>query len=123
MIPMNRNPKRNKETYLNGDVLFRKYYEMGDAKSITRLRKFAISQGMVSSTGKEPTDMGVWKAMWRWASLKENAYKAWEIYSNRDGQECNFDEWVEVMKKTIRAAWQHPTEAKYNRFLKENGWA
>ena len=121
---MNRNPKRNKETYLNGEVLFRKYYEMGDAKSITRLRKFAISQGMMSSTGKEPTDMGVWKAMWRWASLKENRDAAWMIAINdylSHGKDavCFRNDVI----KTIRAAWQHPTEAKYNRFLKENGWA
>lgn len=110
-----------KEKYLDGEVLFRKYYEMGDARTIQRLRKFAVSQGMSSSTGKEPTPMGVWKAMWRWASLKENCQSAFEIYRTWTSKE--FDEWNEYMLKTIKTAWQFTTVAKYQRFLKQNGWS
>lgn len=110
-----------KEKYLDGELLFRKYYEMGEARSIERLRRFATSQGMTSSTGKEPTPMGVWKAMWRWASLKENCQAAYEIYHKWTFKE--FDEWEKDMLKTIKTAWQFTTVAKYQRFLKQNGWS
>lgn len=123
---MKRNPNL-KEKYLDGEVLFRKYFEMGEAKSIKRLARWAISVGMakptkVSKNNPEgiPT-MGVWKSMWRWASLKENRDTAWEIYKKYNSKK-SFAEWVEYMKDNIHTAWQHSTEAKYNKFLKDNGW-
>lgn len=110
-----------KEKYLDGEILFRQYYAMGEARSINRLTKFAISQGMTSSTGKLPTTMGVWKSIWRWASLKENRDTAWKIY--KESTNKTFAEWIEYMRDNIRTAWQHPTEAKYTKFLKDNGWS
>jgi hypothetical protein len=110
-----------KEKYLDGEILFRKYFEMGGARTISKLRKFAVSQGMTSSTGKEPTPMGVWKAMWRWASLKENCDVAYEIYHKWTNS--NAAEWNEYMLKTIQTAWQFNTVFKYQRFLKQNGWS
>lgn len=116
----NRNPNL-REKYLDGENLFRKYYEMGDAKSIGRLTKYAISQGMTSSSGQEPTQMGVWKSMWRWASLKENRETAWKIYKQFNPSHTP-EYWVEYMIGNIKTAWQFPTNSKYIRFLKENGW-
>lgn len=115
-----------KEKYLDGELLFRKYYEMGDARSINRLSRWAIAEGMAKPTKvsrKNPyglPTMGVWKAMWRWASLKDNCQVAFEIYRKWTGNDI--DDWNEHMLKTIKTAWQFTTVAKYQRFLKQNGW-
>jgi len=121
----NRSPNL-REKYLDGERLFRKYFEMGESKSIILLTEWAITEGMKSSKGGEPTPMGVWKAMWRWASLKENRVSAYQIYYDslfKDGNQISFDEWAkEMIKIKIPSAWQHTTHAKRDRFLKENGW-
>src|SRR5512147_842675 len=111
-----------KSSYLDGEKLFRKYYEMGDAKSTSRLAAWAIAEGMakpVKVTKKNPNGlpvMGVWKAMWRWASLKENRVKAYQIYYDslfKQGGQMSFDEWAKDMIETkIPTAWQPPTHAK-----------
>jgi hypothetical protein len=105
-----------RESYMDGEKLFRKYFEMGDARSIPRLQ-LMVKQ----DTGIEPSLMGVWKSMWRWASLSENRDTAWQIYQRWDGS-LSYDAWVADMRVRIRRAWQHPTDAKYNKFLRENGW-
>lgn len=111
-----------REKYLDGERLFRKYFEMGETRTIVLLTEWAILEGMKSSKGTEPTPMGVWKAMWRWASLKDNRVKAFKI-AFQYGACTNSDEWDDDMVKIkIPSAWQHNTDAKRNRFLKENGW-
>ena len=115
-----RNPNL-REKYLDGEKLFRKYWEMGEGRTIALLREWASLQGMKSSRGNEPTDMGVWKSMWRWASLKENRDTAWKIIQEHTNM--TFQEYLSDMLITkIPTAWQHPTNAKRDRFLRENGW-
>jgi hypothetical protein len=117
----NRSPNL-REKYLDGEKLFRKYFEMGESRSISLLAEWAIMQGMKSSTGQEPTPMGIWKAMWRWASLKENRHKAWQIMNELD-RPVDFSVWAnDMINHKIPISWQHPTQAKLHRFLKENGW-
>jgi len=41
------------------NLLYRKYFEMGDAKSFVRLRAFAVSKGMVSSKRVRPYGHGI----------------------------------------------------------------
>ena len=106
-----------KEKYMDGGELYRKYWEMGDARNIARLVKYVQSK-----TGTKPTHMGVWKSMWRWASLKENRDIAWEIYQKWN-DDVTFEKWTVMMVERIRKAWQHPTDAKYNKFIKDNGWS
>lgn len=127
--------KRLRESYLDGEKLFRQYFAMGNGTSASRLQKFAVTSGMVSSDGTEPTRMGVWKAMWRWASLKENKDVAFEIFRDHlenfgwdwgdpelpwDGDYTEL--WRRFMLQKIRSAWQYDKESKYQRFLRENGW-
>lgn len=117
----NRSPNL-KEKYLDGEKLFRKYYEMGESRSFGLLAEWATLEGMKSSSGKTPTPMGVWKAMWRWASLNENKGLAWKIY-NQSVPNSSMSDWAKDMVKVkIPSAWQHQTNAKYQKFLKENGW-
>ena len=101
---------------MDGGVLYRKYWEMGDARSIGRLVKYVEGK-----TGTKPTHMGVWKAMWRWASLRENRDLAWEIYSQWN--EVTLEQWQSDMLERIRQAWQHTNKSKYEKFIKENGWS
>lgn len=112
---------------------------MGRVASIATLARFAISQKMtnITYTNKRsiPT-MGVWKAMWRWASLKENKDTAYQIFQDyvkeygwkweRDftwleGQEVDLDHWKAYMRRIIRSAWQF-NENRYQRFLQDNEW-
>lgn len=116
----NRSPNL-REKYLDGERLFRKYFEMGESGSFVLLAEWAILEGMKSSRGDEPTPMGCWKAMWRWASLKENQNTAFKIIS--DATNISFPDWQKQMvKKFIPIAWQHPNPAKREKFLRENGW-
>ena len=118
-----------REKYLDGEKLFRKYYEMGEGRSVKLLTEWAISVGMASSTGNLPTAMGVWKSMWRWASLKENCELAWDIVQgktvgtakNRFVYDRKRWEW-EMINIRIPSAWQHATQHKKELFMKENGW-
>jgi hypothetical protein len=117
----NRSPNL-REKYLDGEKLFRKYYEMGESRTINLLTEWAILDGMTSSTGKSPTPMGVWKSIWRWASLKENRDLAWKIYREHCGK-FNYGEWkLDMIHIKIPSAWQHTSEVKRQKFLRENGW-
>jgi hypothetical protein len=116
-----------REKYLDAERLFRKYINDGETRSIASLTEYALLQGMKSSNGQEPTPMGVWKAIWRWASTHKD--EAWNLMKNQTfGSKNNkfqYDEkeWKENMiYEKIPAAWQHPTNKKYEKFLKENGW-
>lgn len=70
--------------YLDGEELFKEYFEvMGTARSVAKLVNWCVSRGTKNPlTGKPPTRMGVWKAMWRWALAPENKEKAYEIFKN-----------------------------------------
>lgn len=127
--------KKPTESFLDGEKLFEHYFAMGNAASISLLAKFALTQGMKDSKGNGPTNMGVWKAMWRWASMKDNKSKAFTIFSNfidQYGWEDNSDYpwdggnrmelWHRFMLQKIRSAWQYRNDAAYNRFLQRNGW-
>ena len=118
-----------REKYLDAERLFRKYVEDGETRSISALTEWAKQEGMKSSRGDEPTQMGVWKAMWRWASLKENKETAWKIIQGHifgtAKQRFQYDrnrwEW-EMINTRIPSAWQHATAAKREKFLRENDW-
>lgn len=111
-----------REKYLDGETLFRKYYEMGDNRSIKLLTEWAKVEGIKSSKGNEPTGMGIWKAMWRWASMRENKDLAWSIMKH-DDLNLGYDAWKnQMIYIRIPSAWQHPNNAKLQKFLRENGW-
>lgn len=122
LIMTDRNPNL-REKYLDGEKLFKKYFEMGESRSITLLTEWAKLEGMKSSKGNEPTPMGVWKSIWRWASLKENGDTAWSIFCAENGNKISVNEWKnDMIHRKIPSAWQHQTQAKYQKFLRENGW-
>lgn|SRR5574341_1396643 len=127
--------RKLRENYLDSEKLFHKYFEMGNAASATKLVNYALSCGMISPEGKQPTPMGVWKAMWRWASLKDNKDRAFEIFSHYiDNYEWKLPDndlpwdgdrqvlWHQFMMQKIKTAWQFQTKARLERFLRKNGW-
>ncbi len=123
---MSRNPNL-KEKYLDGEKLFKRYIEMGEARSVYLLCEYAILEGMISSKGQQPTPMGCWKAMWRWVSVNKdvawNYVKGATFGTKHNLHNLSYNEWVKDMVKTkIPSAWQHTTHAKRDKFLRENGW-
>ncbi len=108
--------------YLDGEELFRKYFEeMGTARSISRLVKWCISRGIKNPlTGKPPTRMGVWKSMWRWALLPENKEKAFDIFKKSLSAEGEFvvvEKWNEYIdSKAVHGLQFGPK--KYEEFIK-----
>lgn len=116
-----------KEKYLDGEILFKKYIEMGEDRTIQLLTEWAILQGMKSSKGKHPTEMGIWKAIWRWASTHKS--QAWELVkdetfgSKKNRFKYNKEKWEqEMVSIRIPSAWQHPTNVKRDKFMREYGW-
>jgi len=121
--------RKSSRKYLDGEKLFHHYYvEMGGGGTFAKLRDWAISIGMINHKGNQviyPTPMGVHKAAWRWASLKENkdkAYDWFQCYMQATGDYCTPEEWLEFAKQKIKNAWQHPTEREFHQFLEDNGW-
>lgn len=134
--------RKLKESYLDGKQLYKAYFEMGNGASIVRLARWAIANSMAKPTkiaryNKEGLPcMGVWKAMWRWASLKENhpeAYQIFQTYVNTYGWLDDTDfpwpmgtvitlqDWNRFMLKKVKTAWQFAPN-RHARFLRENGW-
>lgn len=127
--------KKLRDNYLDGEKLFRKYFDMGAAASTYRLHRFAIGEQMLSPEGKEPTPMGVWKAMWRWASRKENKDTAYQIFCKYiDEHDWRLPDtslpwdgdrqvlWNQFMLQKIKSAWQFPKKSREDKFLREHGW-
>jgi|GEM_PF-1552179 len=119
-ISMRYNLKNYK--FLDGEELFKKYFEeMGTARSINKLVKWCISSGKINpQTGKPPTRMGVWKAMWRWALLPENSSKAFEIFRkslSSDGEFVGIEKWNEyIHSKAVHGLQFGPK--RYEEFIK-----
>lgn len=134
--------KKLKDPYIAGKDLYEYYFSMGEAASIARLARWALANGKAKPVKKGPFNpeglpmMGVWKAMWRWASLgvnKNEAYSHFQVYVLKYGWLDDTDfpwpvgtvislkDWHDFMQKKIRTAWQYEP-VRHERFLRENGW-
>jgi len=94
--------KLNHNQFLDGERLFNKYFgEMGTSRSVAKLIGFCVSEGMVNpKTGKPPTRMGIWKAMWTWALKPENLSRSRKVFNEGmilSGQLYNDEEWKEFV--------------------------
>lgn len=103
---MNDKMSLRKKKFLDGEALFRLYFgDMGTARSAIKLVDWCISQGIKNPhTGKPPTRMGVWKAMWTWALLPENLKTSQAIFNKAMSEAGEFytdAEWKEFA--TIKA--------------------
>jgi hypothetical protein len=114
------------KNYLNGEALFKAYWEMNTAKSFKRLAVWAAEHGMTSPvTGKVPNKMSMYKSMYRWATRKENFDKSFEIVApifRDNAQFITKSEWKEFLKERAKSAWQHNSQKNYERFLRQHGY-
>lgn len=115
--------------YMDGEYLFQYYFQtMGEARSLPKLVAHCKENYIIHpETGKPPTRMGIYKAIWRWATKKENQQTAWEIYKNSQlGDEwkmiTDWDEWMNFLKERITSARQFAKPNEYRNFLKYNGY-
>lgn len=95
---------------------------MGDARSLTKLNKWAEANGIRNPvTGKPPSKVACYKAMWRWASLKENQRKAYEIAKEALAHhgELEWDEFIEHIAYRCKDAFQYPRR-KLLKYFKDN---
>lgn len=96
--------------YLDGEELFRTYWGMGEAKSITRLKKWYESNDKPRNprTGKYPDRMGLWKSMWRWAV--DNMDDAYEIVNKAfmaNGETMTRERWQKEMLSKATSSYQN----------------
>lgn len=113
------NPILDKK-YLDGEQLFKVYWqEMGSARSTVRLQRWCLAHSIVNpKTQNVPTRMGLWKAMWRWASENRDiAYTVWrESTVIEDGMALPTDsykyEWDKLILKNAKTSFQNVRYAK-----------
>ena len=60
---------------LEGEQFYRKYWEMGNARSWTKIQKWAKANGILTSRGQYPNRMSCFKAAWRWAFYHQDVAK------------------------------------------------
>lgn len=113
---------------MDGEYLFKYYFEtMGESRSLIKLIEHCKTEYMIHpEQGKPPTKMGIYKAIWRWATVKENQSKAWEIYKNCElgGEWKKIEdsiEWISFLKERVSSAYQYDAKT-YKRFLVRNGY-
>ena len=104
--------------YLNGEKLFRYYWEeMGNGRSCVKLAKWAGKQGLKNpNTGKPPSPMAVWFAMWRWALIPENQKVAYDIYNKAQldlGGFVSPEQWKEFIKDKASVCLDKKRYANY----------
>lgn len=92
---------------------------MGNAGSMAKLVNFCMTQGQKNPrTGKPPTRMGVWKAMWTWALLPENIKTSKDIFNksmSEQGERYTDAEWKEFVTTKAKGGVEFGKE-KYKRF-------
>ena len=110
--------------YLDGEQLYRVYWvEMGEARSIKRLASWCAANGLKNKrTGKPPTRMGAWKAMWRWAA--NNPEQAFEIINTglKDtGEMLDRQQFMKELQEKVITSYQSDGFTK--RWFDKNGVA
>ena len=115
----------SRRKYIDGEFLYHYYFAvMGTAKSTQKLPDVCLERGMVNTlTGKPPTQMSCWKAIWLWACKKENHQKAYTIYNDflsTIGQFVTFEEFKDVLRRYAITSNQFPNQAYRDRYYKRN---
>ncbi len=108
--------------YLDGEKLYRVYWvEMGNARSFGRLIKWCVSNNMVNAkTGKPPTRMGIWKAMYRWAvNHPEQAYELMNEGLKDSGEIIDRERFMKEMQEKVITSYQ--SDSFTSRWYKEQG--
>lgn len=114
---------------MDGEYLFRYYFQtMGEARSFPKLIEHCRTEYVIHpESGSPPTKMGLYKAMWRWATRKQNQRTAFDIYQNSElGDEYDYfetwEDWLDFLKGRIASAHQFAKPNEYRNFLRDNGY-
>jgi hypothetical protein len=108
--------------YIDGEKVFRYYWEvMGTARSYIKLSKWAKTEGMSNpTTGKSPTSMAVWFAVWRWAiKNQEIAYTIYNKALSDNGGFINKEQWKEFIDEKAEVCLN---ERGYKKFRQDYGY-
>ena len=102
-----RERKARKARFLDGEVLFKSYWEeMGTARSIAKLADKCRLEGVRNpKTGKAPTRMALWFSMWNWAL--QNPDEAYDVFNRGlklEGDYCSPEEWKEYLLDKAKTA-------------------
>ena len=103
---------------LDGELVFRKYWEMGRGASWLKVKRWFETQGYVSSTGQPYLRMTLWKSAWRWAV--QNSEKAYGIVQEtlvQYNDSMSKVEWEQELIEKGATAFQN---LKYYRALKKH---
>lgn len=107
---------RNKIKFLHDKELFVHWTGLGKAGSLKLLVIYSVKEGWLNpKTGRPPTTMACWNAMWRWAI--RNMAEARPFYAQYVldfGDYLTDDEWMEVINDRAK---QLLTPAGYRKFL------
>lgn len=119
--------KRHKKKYLDGEVLFEYYWgKMGQARNFAALQRYCVAQGWVNPVlGTAPGRMTLFKAVYRWATKKENFEKGYEIVQAGQRDVGNFmsrDEWKQHLRDRVKSAWQFAKDRHLQNFLRKNDY-
>lgn len=110
---------RNKIKFLHDREIWVHWTGLGKVGSLRLLVEYSKKQGWFNpKTGKPPTPMACWNAMWRWAI--RNPVEARPMYADyvKDfGDYLTDDEWNEVLNDRARTLL---TTAAYRKFLIKN---
>lgn len=103
--------------YPEGKDIFEYWAGLGRATSLDKVKSHFFQNGFKNpKTGKPPTRMGLWCAMWRWALL--NVEEARRIYAQYvlelDGETLSDDEWYSLVHSR---ALQLLTSRGYKKFV------
>lgn len=109
---------RNKLSYLgDGEAIFKKWISWGKAGNVKMLSIWAGEEmGWKNpNTGRNPSGMGVWSRMWRWAL--RNPEKARPLYADyvlQFGELLDDEDWFSLLHERARVLLTH---AGYKRYL------
>ena len=106
-------------SYLDGKKIFTHWKEMGGS-SFSKLVKWCAANGMKHpETGKPPTRMGVWVAMWTWAIHNmQEAQRLFDETMIQKGVKYTDQEWISLLHGRAKNIYKNGNQ--FRKFAKEH---
>lgn len=97
---------------LDGREFYKRYWEMGNARSWLKISKWAKMNGVLTSRGQYPNKMSCFKAAWRWAFYhQDDAKQIAQPFAKLDEQQWE--------KEFLEKGWVAYQNKKYKKMLEE----
>lgn len=105
-----------RDSYLDGEQIFKKWASMGKAKSWLKMQKWARAENIFNPvTGKRPYRMTLFKAAWRWAWHHQDEARKLAVTA-LDAEDWDDTRWKFEFLDKAASAYQNP---RYIRALEE----